>query len=202
VPLVLTTFTTVSSDEKQPGQAPVLTDLRLWRVRYPVEEVGAGRCVFAEYEGYIDVNYQDGSVPGTPAEEVIAVISLEPRTGGSRQTFAFAGIGHFEGAPLWDAATQTQVDVPEGGLPSPLYALWKPTLEGDREYCATMTLFGRGVPEAPSVTSNLACAKVMNVDARPGAGEGGCRLSRGHARAGWVMALIGLVLVWARSRRR
>lgn len=124
----------------------MLENLRLWRIHYPVDQIAAGGCVFGEYEGYIDLNYQDGSLPGTPAEEVISVLRLAPKTGGSSQTFVFAGTTHFEGAPqLWDPATAAFADVPDGGLPSPVCALWKPVLEPDREYCATLTLYGRNL---------------------------------------------------------
>ena len=37
--------------------------MRLWRVRYPVAQIGAGGCVFDQYQGYIDIDYQDGRCP-------------------------------------------------------------------------------------------------------------------------------------------
>jgi hypothetical protein len=199
----LTRFTTAASYDKQPGQAPVLDSLRLWRVHYPVDQVAAGGCVFAEYEGYIDLNYQDGSVPGTPAEETVLVLTLGPKTGGSSQTFVFTGSTHFEGASLWDAKTSSMVDVPAGGVPSPVYALWKPTLEPDREYCATLTVYGRNDLAMPDVRSNTVCAAVLNVDAR-GNASSGCTIgvrSGTTGSLGLVLLAVGLnVGFWLRRR--
>jgi hypothetical protein len=169
----LTHFTTAAGYDKTPGQAPVIDRLRLWRVHYPATAVGAGGCVFDEYEGYIDVDYQDGSVPNTPAGEVVTVLSLQPKTGSSVQRFVFAGLSHFDGAQIEDAPGTKLVDVPEGGLPSPIYALWKPTLEPDREYCVSMTLYGRNDQAMPAVTSNSACTTVTNLDARAGSYDAG-----------------------------
>jgi MYXO-CTERM domain-containing protein len=203
----LTRFTTTPSYDKNPGQAPVLDNLRLWRVRYPVSQIAAGGCVFAEYEGYIDLNYQDGSLPGTPAEEVITVLTLAPKTGGDSQTFVFAGLSHFEGAPLYDSATGAVVDVPDGGVPSPVYALWKPALEPDREYCATLTLYGRNDQAMGNVVSNSVCAAVMNVSAGPDTGgngstSSGCTLGGRNSSGSWAFALAALAIVVGVRRRR
>ena len=198
----LTRFSTADTYDKPTGQAPVLTGLRLWRIRYPVHQVRSGSCVSSEYEGYIDLNYQDGSEPGTPAEELIGVVNLHPRLGGPSQFFAFAGGTHFEGAPLWDSATQSLVDVPEGGLPSPTYAVWKPALEPEREYCVSMTLYGRNQSGVP-LKGDAVCAKVVSVDASSAYSSFGCQIS-GKRTAGVtiVMALIGLTLVLRRGKRR
>jgi MYXO-CTERM domain-containing protein len=40
-------------------------------------------------------------------------------------------------------------------------------LEPDREYCVSMTLYGRNDQAVPQVTSNNVCATVTNLDARP-----------------------------------
>ena len=188
----------------------MLENLRLWRIHYPVDQIAAGGCVFGEYEGYIDLNYQDGSLPGTPAEEVISVLRLAPKTGGSSQTFVFAGTTHFEGAPqLWDPATAAFADVPDGGLPSPVYALWKPVLEPDREYCATLTLYGRNDLAMASVTSNSVCAAVINATATPDNGSvgkpsSGCALGSGHPSGFWALTLptLAIILSALRVRRR
>ena len=163
----LTHFTTAAGYDKAPGQAPVIDRLRLWRVHYPVEQVAAGGCVFDEYEGYIDVDYQDGSVPNTPANEIVTVLWLQPKTGSSSQKFVFAGLPHFNGAQIQNAMGSALVEVPDGGFPSPVHALWKPTLEPDREYCVYMTLYGRNDQAMPQVMSNNVCATVINLDARP-----------------------------------
>ena len=203
----LTHFTTAASYDKNSGQAPVLENLRLWRVHYLVDQVAAGGCVFGEYEGYIDLDYQDGSLPGTPAEEVISVLRLAPKTGGSSQTFVFAGTTHFEGAPQpWDPSTAALVDVPDGGLPSPIYALWKPVLEPDREYCATLTLYGRNDLAMPAVASNSVCAAVINASASPDSGaktSSGCALGARNPSGFWTLTLPALAILSAlRMRRR
>jgi hypothetical protein len=162
-----TRFATAAAYDKTPGQAPVLDRLRLWRVRYPVEQVGAGGCVFSEYEGYIDLDYQDGSVPNTPSAEIVSVLSLQPKTGGAGQSFVFAGRAHFDGAQIENALGSALIDIPDGAFPSPVHALWKPSLEPDREYCATLTLIGRNDLAMPAVISNMVCAPVTNMDARP-----------------------------------
>lgn len=174
----LTRFTTAASYDKTPGQAPVLSGLRLWRVHYPPEQAGSGNCVFSEYEGYIDLDYQDGTVPGTPAEEIVNVITLQAKSGGATQTFVFSGIGHFGGAQVEIPLANQLADVPDGGLPSPAFAMWKPTLEPDREYCATLTLYGRNDQAMPTVRSNTVCTAVMNMD---GAGwDAGAQDGRGR----------------------
>ncbi len=194
----LTTFTTAASYDKKPGQAPVLADLRLWRVRYPIDQIGAGGCVFAEYEGYIDIDYQDGTLPGTPAEETIGRITLEPRTGGLVQTFVFAGIPHFYGG----AWTQGQSSNPDGTVRSPIVP-WNPTLEPDREYCVTISLYGRNDRASLPIVSNQICSNVMNVDAQAGGGSSssGCQVGRGQTTS-WSILLALLGLTWAFGRRR
>ena len=204
----LTRFTTAASYDKNPGQAPVLENLRLWRVHYPVDQVAAGGCVFGEYEGYIDLTYQDGSLPGTPPEEVVSVLTLAPKTGGSRQDFVFAATTHFEGAPQsWDPATRAFVAVPDGGLPSPVYALWKPALEPDREYCATLTIYGRNDLAMAGVTGNSVCAAVINASAgadngSSGNASSGCTLGSRNPSAAWALTLPALAMLSALRRRR
>src|SRR5204862_710166 len=133
-------FTTASGYDKAPGTPPRLERLRLWRVHYDVSQVGAGGCVFAEYEGYIDLDYQPAVLPGTPAAEIVHVLSLAPRHGGQEQRFVFYG-GKFEGAQV-EAPGGGVMDIPEGGRPQPSLSLWKPELTPDEEYCATLTVYG------------------------------------------------------------
>lgn len=183
---ILTQFTTAPGYDKQPGQPPVLTDLRLWRVRYPRELMSGGTCIFSEYVGYVDLDYEDGVVPGTPAEEVVAVIQLSSTTVGDQHTFAFAG-GRFGG-------------VMEGVNGVPHDGVWKPALAPAAEYCARMTLYGRNDQAAVPAVSNLFCTTVREVDA-PGTG-GGCSVGggpRGAEAAVWL-AVFGLALL--RGRRR
>ena len=63
----MTRFTTAAGYDKIEGTAPVVNAVHLWRVRYPVADIGSGNCVFAEYHGFITVDYDPGTVPNTPA---------------------------------------------------------------------------------------------------------------------------------------
>jgi hypothetical protein len=189
VETVLTQFTTAATYDKAPGQAPVLTALRLWRVHYPADQIGGGSCVFSEYVGYVDLDYQDGVVPGTPAEEVVGVIQLTSRTVGEFPPFVFAG-SHFEG--VMDGAG----DVPHDGI-------WKPMLAPDAEYCATMTLYGRNDRAMPAVISNQICAEVHSVDTAGGAGAlGGCSFGGRHPLGCMAALLTAFGLALARRARR
>jgi hypothetical protein len=166
----LTVFTTAASYDKAPGLGPKLERLRLWRVRYPVKMVGAGGCVFAEYEGYVDLAYQAGVVPSTPPGEVLNVLVLYPKNGGSSQRTVFTGLEPVHLAQVQNEAGNALIDVPEGGRPSPVHAVWKPSLAPDLEYCATLYLYGRNDRARPPVESNTICAPVMNL-VHPGAAE-------------------------------
>ncbi len=203
----ITHFTTAASYDKTPGSAPVVAGLRLWSIRYPVDEIGAGGCVFAEYEGYIDLDYQDGNIPDTDSAEVIHVLRLSPKTGGAQQSFVFAG-GPFIGA--WEnGPSGGMTPVAEGSLPSPTRALWKPTVERGREYCATLQLYGRNDLAMEPVVSNTVCATPIEAD-RSGWGTpvapsgGGCSLLPGPPIGGWAVLAFVLGGLAARrwSRRR
>ncbi len=63
-PAEVTRFTTAAGYDKAQGTAPVLNAVHLWRVRYPVADINSGNCVFAEYHGFITVDY----VPGTHSQ--------------------------------------------------------------------------------------------------------------------------------------
>lgn len=149
----LTRFTTAATYDKTPGTVSTLQRLRLWRVRYDVREIAAGGCIFDEYEGYLDLDHRPGTVPGTPPEEIIHVVSLAAKNGQSVGEFVSLGPPNFE-------------KVPEGGAPSPAFADWKPVLAPDREYCATVTLYGRNDQATPLNRSEPLCAPVINIDAR------------------------------------
>jgi hypothetical protein len=180
----LSQFTTAASYDKQPGQAAVLTALRLWRVHYSAEEIGGGSCVFSEYMGYVDLDYQDSSVPNTPAAEVVNVIRLVSRQSLDEHSFVVAG-NHFEG-------------IMEGPGGVPHAGTWTPPLMPGEEYCATMTSYGRNDLAMPVVVSDPICAKVQNVDTNS---PDGCSVpGRPGALASAWLALLGLLLV--RRRRR
>jgi hypothetical protein len=227
----LTRFTTAATYDKPPGRDTRLDRLRLWRVRYSPADVGAGACVFAEFEGYADVDYQPPPLPGTPPDEAINVLSLTPRNGGVTQTLVFAG-----SEPIRLARTDTGAPVPSGQRPSPAQSIWKPELSADREYCATLTIYGRGSLALTPVSSAPLCAPVMSLNAPmpqrdlppgekeypPGSREppprpladagapsggsdsadnGGCAMGHGRAPS-WCSLLLALVLLRGRPRSR
>jgi hypothetical protein len=162
----LTRFTTAAGYDKAPGAPPNLERLRLWRVHYPPEQVRGGSCVFDEIEGYVAIDYTDGALPGTPADEIVHVLSLRAQNGTELQSFVFSGVGKFEGAPGVDRP-DGGADLSSGSLANLPYAPWKPTLAPDRVYCATLSLYGRNDQAMVPVASNTICAPVMNVDTRP-----------------------------------
>ena len=173
----LTHFTTAATYNKAPGVAPTINELRLWRVHYPDNLIAAGGCVFAAYEGYFALDFTPGSLPGTPADQVVSVLSLSSRETGTSQQFVFVGLDAVPGG-LVDVAGSNAVPLPEGGALSPSAALWKPTLEVGRTYCATLSSFGRNDVAALPAQSNQVCALVTGVDspalaAAGGAGGGG-----------------------------
>lgn len=219
-PRELTRFTTAAAPAAdQPAGTPARLDrLRLWRVRYPVAEISRGGCVFDEYHGYIRVSYQDGTVPGTPPAEVINTLSLVPENGTVAQTFVFTG-GPFTGVFPGN---------PDGEVPSPSSATWRPELAPDRRYCLTLQQQGRNDLAVPPLRSNTLCAEVMNVDLSGGNADGGVdaragvptdaeqsgggiveRARRGCSVAsagsgeagGWPLLVAALALVAGRRRR-
>jgi hypothetical protein len=184
--ITLTQFTTAASYDKQPGQAAVLSALRLWRVHYAPDEIGGGSCVFSEYVGYVDLDYQDASIPNTPAEEVINVIRLASRQSLDEQSFVVAG-GHFGG-------------VMEGPGGVPHAGSWTPPLMPGEEYCATVTSYGRNDLAMPVVVSDPICAKVQDVDSLRNRPDGCSVHGRPTALVAAGLALLGLLL--GRRRRR
>jgi MYXO-CTERM domain-containing protein len=199
----LTHFTTAASYDKQPGVAPKLTGLRLWRVHYPLKAVAGGGCVFSEYEGYIDLAYQPGAVPGTPPNEVINVLSLSAKAGGSPQTFVFTGSERLHLAQVENPNGNGLQDVPDRAFPSPVFAAWKPELEPDRVYCATLTLYGRNDVAALPTASDTVCAPVMRLTAAGASAEssGGCAVGGGTPSGSFALVLL-VGLAGACRRRR
>jgi hypothetical protein len=132
-------------------------------VRFPEYPTGdPNDCIQGEFEGYIDLEYEPGIVPGTPDDEVVSVFELTPRGGGQAQKYVRAGL-----APVslvrWVDPSPDRPGKPEGRDPSPRDSLWKPLLAPDQEYCATVTLYGRNDRVAPPVASEPICAPVMNI---------------------------------------
>jgi hypothetical protein len=188
----LTRFTTAGGYDKTPGTAPILHDLHLWRVRYPVEAIGAGGCVFAEYEGFITFDYDPATIPNTAPASVVQRFALSPKTGGASQTFVYTGETPFKGvAPVGDY------------LPNSL-PTWRPELDPTREYCLTIEAFGDGDLARSAAAGNQLCAQVTEL-AAPGASlnttpggaapdGGGC--AAGGARPGPAAPLVVIPLFW------
>ena len=130
-PAEVTRFTTAAGYDKAPAVAPVLNAVHLWRVRYPVADIGSGNCVFAEYHGFITVDYVPGTVPNTPPGSVVHTFQLAPKTGGSAQTFTYVGETPFTG------------NEPTGPYPTPLGG-WQPELDPTRTYCLSVGAIGDG----------------------------------------------------------
>jgi hypothetical protein len=204
----LTRFTTAAGYDKAQGVAPVLRGVRLWRVRYPLAEINAGRCVFAEYHGFITVDYDPATVPNTTAASVIHTFQLAPRTGGSPQTFVYAGATPFAGHE------------PTEEYPTPTWN-WHPELDPTREYCLSISAFGDGDLARLPVQSQSACAEVvqLSVQGAPpppviggsgaagggnisAGGGGGCAVAgaASSAFAAWLL-LVGYILGARRPRR-
>jgi hypothetical protein len=214
----LTRFTTTAGYDKQPGIPPKARTLELWRVRYPLSEINSGNCVFAEYRGYIRIDYDPASIPNTMPDGTIYSITLAPKTGGSSQTFYFPGDDLFKGmSPELDPHALDR---------------WAPELDPSREYCASITAFGDGdLARLPSMSETI-CASVKQLssyvddagsdpgafsDASPGSADagsggrqpGGCSctmLGNPANNAQWLFPVpaisLGFVLLHTRSRRR
>jgi hypothetical protein len=147
----LTRFTTAAGYDKAPSVAPVLHAVHLWRVRYPVADIASGNCVFAEYHGFITVDYDPATVPNTAAASVVYAFRLAPKNGGSEQRFVKAG------DPFTGLA-------PEGEYPLPI-GDWQPELDPTRQYCLSISAFGDGDLARLPVDSEQVCADVVQLSA-------------------------------------
>lgn len=223
----LTTFSTAAGYDKTAGTPATLRGVHLWRVRYPVADIGSGNCVFAEYHSFVTVDYDPATVPNTAPGSVIQTFQLAPETGGSTQTFVYTGDTPFTGL------------APMGTYPAPL-GRWQPELDPTRRYCLVVSSIGDGNLARLDATSERLCTDVVQLSATgappplaigagggsggldggstadagalppPGAAAtggsgGGCSIS--DAPAGWVglatlVAALALALTrWAGRRR-
>jgi len=194
----ITRFTTAAGYDKASGEAPVMNGVHLWRVRYPVADIASGNCVFAEYHGFITVDYVAATVPNTPPASVIHTFRLAPKTGGSAQTFVYVGETPFMGLE------------PVGDYPLPIGA-WQPELDPTRTYCLGVSAFGDGDMARPPLASQEVCADVVQLSAAgappPGAtGNGGgcgCTVTgRASSSVGALLLAIAVALVRRRRHRR
>lgn len=201
-PVELTRFTTAASYDKQPGTPPILKALHLWRVRYPVADIASGNCVFAEYHGFLTVDYTPATIPNTPVSSVVHTFELAPKTGGRGQTFVYAGDTAFAG------------NEPADAYPLPI-GDWQPELDPTRTYCLTIGAFGDGDLARPRLTSETLCADVTQLSA-PGAppsptvdvngvgshaGSGGCSIAAAPTAFGAPFVVFALLGSWRRRRR-
>lgn len=82
------TFTTASEDNLEPGTPPQIESLRLWRLRYPAEDINSGNCLSSEYVSFLEVRWKKGFVPNTPPGQTLHLFSLAPKEGGKAWTHA------------------------------------------------------------------------------------------------------------------
>jgi len=182
-PATLTQFSTAATYTKDPGTAAVVNGLRLWRVHYPPARVNAGGCVFSEYEGYFALDFTPASIPGTPAAEVVSVLTLSSDQLGTAQSFVFSGITALPGG-LAPAVSGDGVVLSSGEALSAGAALWKPNLETGRSYCATIVSYGRNDLAAGPLQSAKVCATVVGLESGNTTGGGGAGGAAGGAGAG------------------
>jgi len=197
----LTRFTTAAGYDKAQATAPVLRGLHLWRVRYPVADIASGNCVFAEYHGFITVDYDPATVPNTDPASIVYTFSLAPKNGGSAQTLVHAG------DPFTGLA-------PDGAYPLPT-GEWQPELDPTRQYCLTISAFGDGDLARLPVTSGPVCADVVQLSAAgappppqigiaaTNGGGGGCAIATGaSSRSAGPAALLAIAAALGLARRR
>jgi MYXO-CTERM domain-containing protein len=201
-PVELTRFTTAAAPGATPGTAPRLQKLQLYRVQYPRNLVGAGSCVQAEAEGFIDLTYQPGTVPETPAGEVFHVATLTRKAGGPAQRHVLVGA-----EPVKLTLFTPSIADPAVQLPDPAYSLWKPQLDAGDELCVTLTVHGRNDRAFAPMTSEPICARVTALqfpgwpDATAPEEGGGCSVGHGAPPGGLTLVLL-LALIPLRLRRR
>jgi hypothetical protein len=190
----VTRFTTAAGYDKTDGVPPVARAVRLWRVRYPLADRASGNCVFAEYHGFITVDYDPGTVPTTPPSSVVHGFHLSPETGGSEQHFWYTGAEPFRGAE------------PAGAYPTPI-GPWQPEVDPTRRYCLRISASGHGDLARQLLVSQPVCADVVQLSAAgapapPQIGDaGGCAIAgTGGERPGSVPFVVGAFVL--RRRRR
>jgi len=157
-------------------------------------DINSGNCVFAEYHGFITVDYDPATVPNTASSSVVHTFQLAPKNGGSGQTFIYVGNTPFAGL------------APAGAYPLPT-GDWQPELDPTRPYCLGISAFGDGDIARLPLASQSVCADVVQLSAAgapppPGTAGGGCAIV-GRGAAGWLgVATFALLAVAIRSRRR
>jgi len=197
----LTHFTTASGYDKTSGTAAHVRSLRLSRVRYPVEAIGGGGCVFSEYIGFMSVDYDTAVVPKTDPASVVQMFQLVPKNGGTPQTLIYTGANRYQGY------------APSAGADyyPPAFWTWQPELDPSREYCLSISASGDGDLARPTNISSPVCAYVTELAAKGASvGSTNCRAvgeacsavgdtPRSYAPAALIAALLGLA---TRRRRR
>ncbi len=186
---VLTRFSTAAGYDKTPGTAANLRSVQLWRVRYPVADIASGNCVFAEYAGFVTVDYDPATLPNTAPGSVVQTFQLRPETGGTTQRFVYTGDAPFTGL------------APAGDYPLPLGA-WQPELDPTRRYCLSVSAIGDGNLANLGAGSNQICADVVQLSAKgapppPGTGASSGSSGGGCSTSGMPSGWMGLTLIAA-----
>lgn len=145
----VTRFTTSEGYDKEKGTPPKLESLALWRVRYPVEDIGAGGCVFSEFHSFADLKYSPAEIPDTPPEATLYRLQTYPKSGWAGQAIMFTGDHLFVGS------------APEGSYPFPSW--WPAALDPSTEHCFSITVWGYGDRSRGPLTSNVLCASVTDL---------------------------------------
>ncbi len=200
----LTRFSTASAASAPAGTPPRIDRLRLWRMHH--QNVSPPSCIWSEHEGYVDVEHTPGAVAGTPPAELVRVLTLTPEGGGPSQSFVFSRGERFP-SPLIDPAPVPTTTPPVALSPG---TAWKPQLEADRVYCATLTVIGRNDHVRAPLVSNTLCAPVTSVEeGRPAAGTpdgggGGCAVGAGGTVVGGLLPLLlaAALRPWRQRSRR
>ena len=87
--------------------------------------------MFAEYHGFITVDYDPASVPNTPPASVVHRFRLAPEHGGSEQSL------------LWTGDASSRASNHPGRIPAPV-GIWHPERNLTRAYCVSISAFGEG----------------------------------------------------------
>ena len=185
-------FTTGPGYDKEPGTPPVVKSLRVFRVHYQISEIGAGRCVFDEYVGFISFDFEPAVIPNTaPAGELYGA-HVQPSHGSSQQSTRFTGEAPYVGRdPTPDPYPNPETD-------------WTLELDATREYCLWLDATGAGELARQTLTSNQVCAPVEEITmpgATPGRAGGCSQSGRPSGSAAWALVLVALGMAARRTRK-
>ncbi len=128
-------------------------------------------------------------LPDTPADEVVQVVQLTPKNGGLTQSQVYMG-----------STTRLGTVLGQDGWPSPSGVIWKPELAPDRDYCASISFYGRNDQALLPLRSTTLCTSVTSlVRSEP---SSGCSYAASSREAGLWFALAAAVLAGCLAQRR